>query len=116
MYAILCMSAFSFLLVLAGSLELILEFGSVTFLLVSLLMAYANFKIRDVTKSSLFLTVLVFLGLTCGMVSITYYEWRNQPQQLIFIAGLYGVLTISSWGYSKVRTSQERYSQGNSTK
>ena len=108
-YAILCMSAFAFLLVLTGSLELILEFGSVTFLIVSLLMAYANFKIRDDTKSSLFLTVLAFSGLTCGMVSIIYYELKHQPQQLVFIGGLYGLLTLCAWGYSKTKARQKSH-------
>ncbi len=102
-YAILCMATFAFFLVFIGSLELILEFGSITFLLVSLLMAYANFKIRKVTESSFILTVLAFAGLTCGMVSIIAYELKHQPQQLIFITGLYILLTISSWGYSRAR-------------
>ncbi|MBW2682031.1 MAG: APC family permease [Deltaproteobacteria bacterium] len=100
-YAIFCMAIFAFLLVFIGSLELILEFGSVTFLLVSLLMAYANFKIRNVTGSSLILTLLAFLGLMCGTASIVYFELKHQPQQLLYIAGLYAVLTISAWVYSR---------------
>ncbi len=106
-YAIISMAIFAFLLVIVGSLKLILEFGSVTFLLVSLLMAYANFKIRDITDSSLILTLLAFFGLLCGTASIIYYELSNQPQQLVFIAGLYIVLTIGSWGYSRVRTHKD---------
>ncbi len=106
-YAILCMALFAFLLVLVGSLELILEFGSVTFILVSLLMTIANFKIRDLTNSSLIITILAFLALLCGMLSILYFELTHQPQQLVFIAGLYIVLTICSWGYSRVRPKQE---------
>jgi len=100
-YAVFCMAIFAFLLVFIGSLELILEFSSVTFLLVSLLMAYANFKIRNVTGSSLILTLLAFLGLMCGTASIVYFELKHQPQQLLYIAGLYAVLTISAWVYSR---------------
>ena len=99
-YAIISMAVFAFLLVLAGSLEVILEFGSVTFLLVSLLMAYANFKIRDLTKSSLFITVISFFGLLIGTALILYYEFTNQPQQLVFIVGLYTLLTLASWLFS----------------
>ena len=102
--AIISIATFAFLLVFVGSLELILEFGSITFLLVSLLMAYANFKIRNITDSSLILTLLAFSGLLCGTASIIYYELSSQPQQLIFITGLYALLTIGSWGYSKTRT------------
>lgn len=100
-FAILSMAVLAFFLVLAGSLEVILEFGSVTFLLVSLLMAYANHKIRDLTNSSLFITAVSFLGLLIGTTLILYYEFNNQPQQLIFIIGIYILLTIGSWLFSK---------------
>jgi len=99
-YAIISMATLAFLLVVAGDLEVILEFGSVTFLLVSLLMAYANFKIRELTQSSILLTLGAFLGLISGTVLILYYELSRQPQQMLFIAGLYAVLTIGSWIYS----------------
>ncbi|RBP53581.1 APC family permease [Arenicella xantha] len=104
--AIISMAVLAFILVLAGSLEVILEFGSVTFLLVSLLMAYANFKIRDLTKSSLFITVVSFFALLIGAVLILYYEFNNQPQQLIFIIGLYILLTIGSWLFSRNKPHQ----------
>ena len=100
-YAIVCMAMFAFLLVLAGSLEVILEFGSITFLLVSFLMAYANFKIRDLTKSSLLITVLSIVTLLFGIVFILYYEFNNKPQQMLFIVVLYVLLTLGSWLYSR---------------
>jgi len=100
-YAIGSMAILAFLLVLAGSLEVILEFGSVTFLLVSLLMAYANFKIRDLTHSSLLITSLSIIGLLTGTILIFYYEFNNQPEQLKFIVSLYLLLTLSSWLFSR---------------
>ena len=102
-YAILTMSVFAFLLVLAGNLVVILEFGSVTFLLVSLLMAYANFKIRHLTGSSVLITVLSMLGLMLGAALIIYYELSNQPEQLFFIGGLYLLLTAGAWIYSRLK-------------
>jgi len=99
--AIISMSTLAFLLVLAGSLEVILEFGSVTFLLVSLLMAYANYKIRALTNSSLFITIVSFFALLIGALLILYYEYNNQPKQLIFIIGLYILLTLGSWLFSR---------------
>jgi amino acid transporter len=105
-FAIISMGAFAFLLVLAGSLEVILEFGSVTFLLVSLLMAFANYKIRHLTNSSLFITVASFLGLLTGAVLILFYEYINQPQQLLFIIILYTLLTIASWLFSRNKSHQ----------
>ncbi len=99
--AIITMSSLAFLLVLMGSLELILEFGSVTFLLVSLLMALANHKIRDLTKSSSILTIFSFVSLAFGTLLIIYYETVNQPEQLLFIGGIYLILSLSAWLYSK---------------
>ena len=67
-YSISCLSVFAFILVLAGNLELILEFGSVTFLLVSLLMAYANYKLLGRKRPSLEQTSLpcfVFMSVHC---------------------------------------------------
>ena len=100
-YAIICMSVLAFLLVLSSGLELILEFGSVTFLLVSLLMAYANYRIRHLTHSSLILTILAILCLFSGVVLILYYEFNNQIHQLFFIGVIYLLLTLGSWLYSK---------------
>ncbi len=100
-YAIITMSGLAFCLVLAGSLAVILEFGSVTFLLVSLLMAYANYKIHDLTGSSAVLTIISLLGLFLGTVFIVYYEVSTHIQQMLFIVGLYGILTACSWLYSR---------------
>ena len=100
-YAIITMAGLAFCLVLAGSLQVILEFGSVTFLLVSLLMAYANYKIRHLTESSALLTILSLVGLSMGTVLILYYEISTQIQQMIFICGIYSLLTLGSWLYSR---------------
>ena len=106
-YAIISMAVFAFLLILAGSLETILEFGSMTFLLVSLLMAYANYKIRDLSDSSAILTIFAFLGLMFGTVLIFYYEFSTQYHQMVFIGGLYALLTLGSWLYSRGKVTSE---------
>lgn len=97
--SIITMSIFSFVLILFGNLKIILEFSSVTFLLVSFLMAYANFKIRKKTSSSLFLTILAMVGLLLGMVLILYYEYTTQVEQLYFIGVLYMLLTLGAFFY-----------------
>jgi len=105
-FSIVTMAILAFVLVLAGSLELILEFGSVTFLLVSLLMAYANFRIRHLTDSSFFLTLLAMIGLLLGTVMIFYYELTNQPYQVLFISTIYVLLTLGAWLYSRNKFNQ----------
>jgi len=105
-FAILAMSGFAFLLVLAGSLRIILEFGSVTFLLVSCLMAYTNHKIRKQTKSSPVLTIGALTGLMAGTALIIYYEATTQVEQLYFIGGIYALLTVAALGYARARNAK----------
>ncbi|SFM18960.1 APC family permease [Marinobacter zhejiangensis] len=101
-YSIITMSALAFVLILAGSLQVILEFGSVTFLIVSFLMAYANFRIRKQTDSSTLVTLIAMAGLAMGTLFIIYYEAVHQPEQLLFIFGLYGILSLMSWLYARI--------------
>jgi len=100
-YAIMTMASLAFILVLMGSLQVILEFGSVTFLLVSLLMAYANFCMRRFTHSSLWITLFAFIGLLMATLLILYYEFNSQPKQMLFIFVIYVLLTLGSWFYSR---------------
>lgn len=98
--AILCMSVLAFCLILVGGLRLILEFGSITFLLVSCLMAYANHKVRDLTNSSPYITLTALVSLLIATLLIIYYEYSFHPEQLFFIVLVYLVLTAASWFYS----------------
>lgn len=99
--AIIAMALISSVLILIGGLELILEFGSVTFLLVSLLMAIANFKIRKKTNSSTFVTLLSIIGLSIGGILILYYELTNNWQQMLAIIILYLFLAFGAWRFSR---------------
>ena len=101
-YAIITMAVTASLLIVVGGLQLILEFGSITFLLVSLLMAIANFKIRHLTNSSTTFTIIAILGLLTGAILILIYEYQTQPEQLRFILILYILLTLGAWGYAKL--------------
>ncbi len=99
--AIIAMATMASILILIGGLEMILEFGSITFLLVSLLMAVANFKIRTKTNSSTLLTALSILGLSIGGILILYYEFTHKWEQMITIIILYGILAFGAWIYAK---------------
>ncbi|MBL4898908.1 MAG: amino acid permease [Colwellia sp.] len=99
--AIIVMSVLSFFLIITGDLGLILEFGSITFLLVSLLIAIANFKVRDNTKSNTSLCLASILGLSTGTGLIIYYQANNHIEQLYFVIAIYSALTCASFIYSK---------------
>lgn len=98
--SIMTMSILAFCLILIGDLKVILEFSSVTFLLVSLLMAFANFKIYKETSSSIYITITAVIGLFAGLVLILYYEYTTQIEQIYFIGGLYILLTFGAFIYS----------------
>ncbi len=108
-YAILAMALSASLLILVGGLRLILEFGSITFLLVSLLMAIANFKIRKETQSSDFFTVVAMIGLMIGSVLILWYEYQTKPMQLLFIVALYVLLTLGAYIYARFAKRLENF-------
>ena len=106
--AILAMAFTASMLIFIGGLQLILEFGSITFLLVSLLMAIANFKIRKETNSHSIFALVAIVGLIGGASLILWYEYQTQFEQLLFILLLYIVLSIGAFGYAKFRELKER--------
>ena len=104
--AVITMSVISSMLILAGGLELILEFGSITFMLVSFLMAMANFKIRKETGSSTVITIIAMSVLFIGGVLILYYEFADALHQMLYIVGIYILLTIGAYIFAKKREKQ----------
>jgi len=99
--AIIAMALTASLLILSGGLRVILEFGSITFLLVSLLMAIANFKIRKQTNSSTLMGIITIIGLTTGSILIILYEYHQDFEQMMFIITLYILLSIGAYSYAK---------------
>ena len=106
--AVVTMAVVSSVLIIVGGLELILEFGSITFLLISLLMAVANFKIRRQTKSSSIITMLAIFTLAVGGVLILYYEFTNELKQMIAIIALYILLTAGAFLFSKRKERKDK--------
>jgi uncharacterized membrane protein YhaH (DUF805 family) len=51
-------------------------------------------------------TIISLFGLLTGTVLILYYEISTQAQQMIFIVGIYALLTLGSWLYSKGKAQQ----------
>ena len=99
--AIIMMASMASILIIIGGLELILEFGSITFLLVSLLMAIANYKIRKKTNSSKIITLLSIFGLAIGGGLILYHEFSTNWEEMVAIIILYILLAIGAWLFAK---------------
>ena len=100
-YSIIFMSSLAFILIALGSLEMVLEFGSITFLIVSLLMAFANFKMRQKTRSHGLLSLIGILVLFLSTALILYYDFTTKREQFFFILILYAILTIGAWYFAR---------------
>jgi len=99
--SIIFMFLTSYIFILTGSLELIVKFGSITFLFVSFLMAYANFKIRKKTNTKISIALISLFGLSVAAMSIIYFEMITDIRNLIYILLVYILITIGAFGYSK---------------
>lgn len=99
--AVIVMCILAYVLILTGGLQVILEFGSITFIIVSFLMALSNFKKRKETNSLLSLTVLAMLGLAVAGILILYFEITENQEQVFFILGIYVILGIGAFFYSR---------------
>ncbi len=101
-HAVAAMALCAMGLIAIGSLRLILEFGSITFLLVCFLMALTNHLKRHETGAHPWVTVLSMAGLGLATVLILIYEARNSPEQLAFVLTIYAVLTILAAIYARL--------------
>lgn len=101
--AIWTMFVLAFLLVLGGGLQVILEFGSVTFIIVSFLMAFANFKKRRETGSHVILTVFAMTCLFVAGTLILIFQFMHAPEQLVSILVIYAILIVGAFMQSRFR-------------
>ncbi|MDX2360864.1 MAG: APC family permease [Crocinitomicaceae bacterium] len=100
-YAIITMAILSFALILSGGLQLLLEFGSITFIIVSFLMAYANYVKRHETKTRLIPAIIAMVGLLIGGILIFYYVFTEDPKQLVYILFIYLILILGAIIYAR---------------
>ena len=77
-----------------GGLELIASFSSLTFLLVSLAVNIANYKLRDKTGANPYYIVLGILLLLFTIATLLYYLIVHSQQELIWIATIYTVIIL----------------------
>jgi len=107
-YAIITMSLLAFTLIVTGSLKTILEFGSITFIVVSILMAVANYKIRKKTMTNGYIGLIAILGLSIACICLLYYEYTTDIQGLFYILGIYMTLLICSAIFSRANGQHNR--------
>jgi len=100
-YAVVFLAVLAWILVLSGGLELILEFGSLTFIVVSFLMAVANFKLREQTGTSAWAGALAMLALAVEALLILGRQLWTEPLHLAITLGLAALVIGASGAYAK---------------
>jgi len=102
-YALLAMTAAALLMTVLGGIEALLEFGSISFILVSLLMALANFVERERTATPAVVAVGVMVFLAIAMLAILRYQWLFHLRALAVTFGIYAALGVGSAIYARRR-------------
>ncbi len=77
---------------LAGSLEQIASYASMTFLLVSVGVSAANLRLRRQTGSSMLLVAAGIVLMAGTAATLAYYLWRTDPATLWTLAAAYGAV------------------------
>jgi amino acid transporter len=90
--AVVVLAVLTILFTYFGGLELIASFSSLTFLLVSLAVNIANYKLRRKTGANPYFIILGAALLLFTIATLIFYLIMYSPENLIWIAGVYVVL------------------------
>jgi len=88
--ALITMTAVGLVLSLAGSLEVIASFSSLTFLVVSLIVSVVNLRLRERTAAKTWVVVTGIALMAATIALLIWYLAANQPGDLAFVAVFYG--------------------------
>ena len=73
-----------------------------TFIIVSFIMALSNFIKRKETHSGGIISSVAMIGLFSAGCIIIYYEWTENPEQLLAVGILYLLLTLGALFYRRL--------------
>jgi len=92
--AVVVLTVLTVLFTYFGSLELIASFSSMTFLLVSLAVNIANYKLHHKTKSNPYYIILGSILVLFTIGTLIVYLAMHSPEKLIWIVSVYIVLIL----------------------
>ena len=87
-----------------GGLELIAAFSSMTFLIVSLAVSIANFRLRKQTGSRSVFVVTGMLLILATIVIMCVYLWRQAPTNLAWISSIYASIILLVFALQYLRS------------
>jgi amino acid transporter len=105
--AVITLTVLTVLFTYFGGLELIASFSSMTFLLVSLAVNIANYKLRHKTEGNPYYIILGSILLLFTIGTLMTYLFMHSPEKLVWIIGVYAVLILLE--------AVTRYGAGNKT-
>jgi amino acid transporter len=105
--SVITMATLALLLLLSGTLQKILEFGSFTFMASSLLIAIACLKVYRQAQASRIILLISIGGLAGGLVLLTLFQFSQEPKSLVYTFGIYALLGILAF-YFKVYAARHK--------
>jgi len=101
--AVVALNTLAMAFTLAGGLEVIAAFSSLTFLLVSIGVSVANFRLRAETKSRIGLVALGLGLMATTVVLLIVHLWQSSRATLVWIIAIYGVVLVAELAFSRRR-------------
>jgi hypothetical protein len=86
-----------------GGLELIAAFSSMTFLIVSLAVSVANFRLRNQTGSRAVFIITGAVLLLSTIVIMCVYLWQYAPGNLVWISSIYASIVFFVYALQYLR-------------
>lgn len=93
--AVITLSVLSVALTWHGGLTFIATFSSTTFLLVSLGVTVANFRLRMKTRSSGMVSAAGSLLIVCALDALAWYLYQHDPATLWQLVGTYAAVAVA---------------------
>ena len=105
--AILTITLLAIGLTVLGGLELIAAFSSMTFLIVSLAVSIANFRLRNQTgaRASIVLSGIALMFATIAVMVV--YLWQHARSDLIWIGSIYMTIVLLVFALQRLRPNPE---------
>jgi amino acid transporter len=106
--AILTITILAVALTALGGLELIAAFSSMTFLIVSLAVSIANFRLRHRTECRSAFVVTGIVLILATIVIMCTYLWQHAASDLAWISSIYGSIILLVVVFERVRQPEVR--------
>jgi len=100
-YALSVLTLSALLFTFFGTLNVIAEFSSLTFLLVSIGVSVANLRLRHLTKPNLFLALLGLILMTVTVITLVFYLAVTNLREILIISSLYFLVSLFAVFYIK---------------